>query len=146
MFLDNFPTDLNVTVSKPSYVGEIGSSITLGCSISSESSNVSEVRWYFHSNRGYHPLETSCNAENQGKPTCRTGKYSKPTPVNPSLTIEKLDLNDVGPYMCSATNQDGLTVNSTTTTLSLLDSKGMYSKCIKCTIKYIGLYIGLSVA
>ncbi|CAG2257684.1 unnamed protein product [Mytilus edulis] len=117
--------ELNVTVSKPSYVGEIGSSITLGCSISSKSSNVSEVRWYFHSNRGYHPLETSCNAENQGKPTCtcRTGKYSKPTPVNPSLTIEKLDLNDVGPYMCSATNQDGLTVNSTTTTLSLLDSK-----------------------
>ncbi|CAC5420259.1 unnamed protein product [Mytilus coruscus] len=107
------PKGLNVTVSKPSYVGEIGSSITLGCSITSESSNAIEVRWYFHSSGRYHRLE----------PTCNTGKYSIPTPENPSLTIEKLNLNDVGPYMCSATNGDGLNVNSTTTTLSLLDSK-----------------------
>ncbi|VDI71033.1 Hypothetical predicted protein, partial [Mytilus galloprovincialis] len=104
---------LNVTVSKPSYVGEIGSSITLGCIISSKSSDVSEVRWYFHSNSGYHPLE----------PTRNRGKYSIPTPENPSLTIEKLDLNDVGPYMCSATIENRLNVNSTTTHLSLLDSK-----------------------
>ncbi|XP_052100367.1 interleukin-18 receptor 1-like [Mytilus californianus] len=104
---------LNVTVSKPSYVGEIGSSITLGCSITSKSNDISEVRWYFYSSGKYHLLEPSSN----------TGKYSKPTPENPSLTIEKLDLNDVGPYICSATNGDGLNVNSTATHLSLLDSK-----------------------
>ncbi|XP_063435648.1 interleukin-1 receptor accessory protein-like [Mytilus trossulus] len=114
---------LNVTVSEPSYVGEIGSSITLGCTITSESSNTSEVRWYFHSSGKYHRLEPSCYTEEHSKSSCRTGKYSKPTPENPSLTIEKLNLNDVGPYMCSATNGDRFTVNSTTTTLSLLDSK-----------------------
>lgn len=117
---DFFATGLNVTVSKPSYVGEIGSSITLGCIISSKSSDVSEVRWYFHSNSGYHPLE----------PTRNRGKYSIPTPENPSLTIEKLDLNDVGPYMCSATIENRLTVNSTTTHLSLLDSKGIHFNCV----------------
>lgn len=58
----------------------------------------------------------------------KEGKYSKPTTKNPSLTIENLDLRDVGPYICSATNTAGITANSTTpTNLTMLDTDGKYS-------------------
>ncbi|XP_071166489.1 CXADR-like membrane protein isoform X1 [Mytilus edulis] len=98
--------DLTVEVSKTSYVGEIGGSVNLGCAVTSKTSPVNHVGWYFlyQSNGSYillKPNET---------------KYSKTTPKNPSMTIQKLELSDDGLYICSATNKAGVTGNSTTST------------------------------
>ncbi|CAC5420261.1 unnamed protein product [Mytilus coruscus] len=98
--------DLTVEVSKTSYVGTIGGSVTLGCIVSSKTSPVSHVCWYFlnQSNGSYILLKPDII------------KYSMATPKNPSLIIQNLELNDDGLYICSATNEAGVTGNSTTPT------------------------------
>lgn len=85
-----------VTVNQTSYEVIEGSSVTLACRIIS-SSQTTSVTWQRNINGATLIIDT------------RSDRYSGGTIVSPSLVIKNTTLSDTGLYICSATNDAGVT-------------------------------------
>lgn len=85
-----------VTVDQTSYEVIEGSSVTLACRIVS-SSQTTSVTWQRNINGATLIVDT------------RSDRYSGGTIVSPSLVIKNTTLSDTGLYICSATNDAGVT-------------------------------------
>lgn len=85
-----------VTVDQTSYEVIEGSSVTLACRIIS-SSQTTSVTWQRNINGATLIIDT------------RSDRYSGGTIVSPSLVIKNTTLSDTGLYICSATNDAGVT-------------------------------------
>lgn len=85
-----------VTVDQTSYEVIEGSSVTLACTIVS-SSQTTSVTWQRNINGASLIVDT------------RSDRYSGGTIVSPSLVIKNTTLSDTGLYICSATNDAGVT-------------------------------------
>ncbi|XP_063427364.1 collagen alpha-5(VI) chain-like [Mytilus trossulus] len=96
-----------VQVQQSSYFVNTGSSITLGCTVTSNLA-VTDVYWQRNIGSSITKIRSKTN----------NNKYNGITTSTPSLTIFNADQNDVATYTCFAANSVG-TGQSTTTQLSV---------------------------
>lgn len=85
----------NVSLNTTSYTKPAGSSVTLECTVSSQSA-ITSVFWTKYTN-----TDTRITSSTD------TNRYRGSTPDTPSLTIVSAVLGDAGQYRCSAVNSDG---------------------------------------
>ncbi|CAG2253540.1 HMCN [Mytilus edulis] len=116
-----------VQIPQPSYTVNLAQTITITCTVTANPTHTS-VQWQ----RTQNGVTTNIGVG--------SGKYSGGTVNSPSLSINNADLNDIGQYVCSATNIVG-TGTSTATTLnvvgdvpSVLIEKAQYSVWIGNTV------------
>ncbi|XP_063409250.1 adhesion G protein-coupled receptor F5-like isoform X2 [Mytilus trossulus] len=103
----------NVSLNTTSYTIPAGSSVSLECTVSSQST-ITSVFW-----TKYTDTDTSRRINSTG-----TNKYRGGTPDTPSLTISKAVLSDAGQYRCSAVNRDGTGHSTSKITLHVTESCG----------------------
>lgn len=116
-FLTGIPV---VQIPQPSYTVNLAQTITITCTVTANPTHTS-VQWQ----RTQNGVTTNIGVG--------SGKYSGGTVNSPSLSINNADLNDIGQYVCSATNIVG-TGTSTATTLNVVGGmiqKLKYITCIK---------------
>lgn len=101
----------SVQITLPNYQANVGSSITLGCSVVA---NPAHYQVYWTKTSG--GQTTNIEVVNSG------GKYSGSTVNSPSLTITNAAISDDATYVCFATNSIG-TGQSTSTSLDVVGSK-----------------------
>lgn len=104
----------SVQITLPNYQANVGSSITLGCSVVA---NPAHYQVYWRKTSG--GQTTNIEVVNSG------GKYSGSTVNSPSLTITNAAISDDATYVCFATNSIG-TGQSTSTSLDVVGSKCHY--------------------
>lgn len=102
-----------VVVSLPQYNVDIGSTVTLGCTVTANPTHT-VVYWQRIGNNN---VGTNVDMNNN--------KYSGSTVNSPSLTINNAALSDEGSYRCYATNSIG-TGQSQNTFLDVVGSKIFY--------------------
>ncbi|XP_071159628.1 hemicentin-1-like isoform X21 [Mytilus edulis] len=95
-----------VQIPQPSYTVNLAQTITITCTVTANPTHTS-VQWQ----RTQNGVTTNIGVG--------SGKYSGGTVNSPSLSINNADLNDIGQYVCSATNIVG-TGTSTATTLNVV--------------------------
>ncbi|XP_063428591.1 hemicentin-1-like isoform X14 [Mytilus trossulus] len=95
-----------VQIPQPSYTVNLAQTITITCTVTSNPTHTS-VQWQ----RTQNGVTTNIGVG--------SGKYSGGSVNSPSLSINNADLNDIGQYVCSATNIVG-TGTSTATTLNVV--------------------------
>jgi hypothetical protein len=105
-----FPGIPSVVVTLQNYNSNIGSTVTLGCVVTSNPAHTTVYWQRIDSNGGGSNINMN------------SGKYSGSTVNNPSLTISSSALSDEGNYRCYATNSIG-TGQSQNTYLDVVGSK-----------------------
>ncbi|XP_052073546.1 adhesion G protein-coupled receptor F5-like isoform X2 [Mytilus californianus] len=96
----------NVSINTSSYTIPTGSSVTLECTVSGQST-ITSVYWTKYTDTDTISITSSTDSN----------RYRGSTPNTPSLTIVSAVLGDVGQYRCSAVNSDGTGHSPSNTTL-----------------------------
>ena len=99
-----------MTIAQSQYSVTLGTSVTMDCTVSANPSHTS-VTW-----------QKIVNGQPTNINLSQTNKYSGSTTTSPSLTIQTVDQNDEGYYVCTAQNSIG-TGTSSQTFLNVLGSK-----------------------
>ncbi|XP_071165888.1 uncharacterized protein [Mytilus edulis] len=102
----------NVSLNTTSYTIPAGSSVTLECTVSSQSI-ITSVFWTKYTN-----TDTRITSSTD------TNRYRGSTPDTPSLTIVSAVLGDAGQYRCSAVNSDGTGHSTSNITLHVTELCG----------------------
>ncbi|VDI67087.1 Hypothetical predicted protein [Mytilus galloprovincialis] len=102
----------NVSLNTTSYTIPAGSSVTLECTVSSQST-ITSVFWTKYTN-----TDTRITSSTD------TNRYRGSTPDTPSLTIVSAVLGDAGQYRCSAVNSDGTGHSTSNITLHVTELCG----------------------
>lgn len=96
----------NVSINTSSYTIPTGSSVTLECTVSRQST-ITSVYWTKYTATDTISITSSTDSN----------RYRGSTPNTPSLTIVSVVLGDEGQYRCSAVNSDGTGHSPSNTTL-----------------------------